>query len=158
MADMDVDSSGSDSPPDHAETVAANDDGDGEIGEAGVFLSDYVVYSGATGPDPRTGSIGEVADALCQIIGAEGTIIATRAYTIYLRGCGIKRLAGGLKDTMNKALASAVGQGRVISENVTSRTGLLLSTVRTKGTPAVRPRRRGPRTFEEIPPSELRAV
>ena len=46
----------------------------------------------------------------------------------------------------------------MISENVTSKGGLVLATVRSKGAPAVKPRRRGPRTFEEIPPGELRAV
>jgi len=46
----------------------------------------------------------------------------------------------------------------VISENEPGNSGLIFSTVRTKASPAVKVRRRGPRTFEEIPPGELRAV
>jgi very-short-patch-repair endonuclease len=122
------------------------------------LLSDYIAYSGPTGPDPRTVSIGEVADGLCLIIEAEGPMIAKRTYDIYLRGCGIKRLGGELKSTMNKALASIVRQGRVVSENEPGHTGLIFSTVRSKGSLPVKLRSRGPRTFEEIPPGELRAV
>jgi very-short-patch-repair endonuclease len=122
------------------------------------LLSDYISYSGPNGPDPRTVSIGEVADGLCLIIEAEGPMIAKRTYDIYLRGCGIKRLGGELKSTMNKALASIIRQGRVVSENEPGNTGLIFSTVRSKGSPPVKLRIRGPRTFEEIPPGELRAV
>ena len=85
-------------------------------------------------------------------------MVAKRAYDIYLRGCGIKRLGGELRSTMNKALAVAVRQERVASENEPGKSGLILSIVRTKGAPRVNLRRRGPRTFEEIPPGELRAV
>jgi very-short-patch-repair endonuclease len=125
---------------------------------AGAFLKHYVAYRGPAVPDPRTVNIGAVADGLCQIITAEGPMIAKRAYDVYLRGCGIKRLGGELKSTMNKALATAVRQGRVISEETPGRSGLILSTVRCKGAPAVKPRRRGPRSFDEIPPGELQAI
>ncbi len=85
-------------------------------------------------------------------------MLAKRAYDIYLRSCGIKRLGPELKSTMNKALSSAIRQGNVISENEPGVSGLLFSTVRSKGSPAIRLRCRGPRTFEEIPPAELRAA
>jgi very-short-patch-repair endonuclease len=130
----------------------------GQRGSADGLLSDYVVYTGSPGPDPRTVNIGVVAEGLCQIIDAEGPMIAKRAYDIYLRGCGIKRLGGELKSTMNRALANAVRQGRVVSENEPGKSGLILSTVRSKGTPAVKLRCRGPRTFDEIPPGELQTV
>jgi hypothetical protein len=129
-----------------------------ELGADDELVADYVTFTGTAGPDPRTGGIGAVADGLCEIIDAEGPMIAKRAYDVYLTGCGIRRLGGELQGTMNRALATAIGQGRVISDNVTSRGGLVLSTVRSKDAPAVRPRRRGPRSFDEIPPGELRAV
>jgi hypothetical protein len=64
-------------------------DGDGRHvpssvgGSASSPLSNYVAYSGPTGPDPRTVNIGVVADSLCLIIEVEGPMIATRAYDIY---------------------------------------------------------------------------
>jgi len=56
------------------------------------FLGDYISYNDKLGPDPRTVSITVVADHLCRIIEVEGPMIAKRAYDIYLRGCGIRRL------------------------------------------------------------------
>ncbi len=153
--------------PDMAPTIVETHGGFNGVSEpaasnqrrsADGLLSDYVVYSGPPGPDPRTVNTGIVAEGLCQIIDAEGPMIAKRAYDIYLRGCGIKRLGGELKSTMNKALANAIRQGRVVSENDPNKSGLIFSTVRSKGTSTVKPRRRGPRTFDEIPPGELRAV
>ena len=63
-----------------------------------------------------------------------------------------------LTGTMNKALASAIRQSRVISENEPGDSGLIFSTVRSKDCPPIKLRSRGPRTFEEIPSGELRAV
>lgn len=122
------------------------------------LLADYVFYRGATGPHPRSVSASVVADGLCRIIEAEGPMLAKRAYGIYLRGCGIRRLGGELKSAMNKALAVAIQQGRVVSENEPGKKGLIFSTVRSKGSSPVRLRCRGPRAFEEIPPGELRAA
>jgi len=159
--DTDGDLFGSLADLDGASREDGNGDGSsfaGRTGPAGALLADYVVFPGIGVPDPRTVSIGVVADGLCQIIDAEGPMIAKRAYDIYLRGCGIKRLGVELKSVMNRALAAAARQGRVISENPPGRSGLILSTVRSKGAPAVKPRRRGPRSFDEIPPGELRAV
>jgi hypothetical protein len=85
-------------------------------------------------------------------------MLAKRAYDIYVRGCEVRQLGDELKRTMNKAVAAAIQQGRVVSENEPGKTGLIFSTVRSKGSPPVRLRRRGPRTFEEIPPGELRAA
>jgi hypothetical protein len=122
------------------------------------LLGEYVSYESVAGADPRTVSTGEVADGLVRIIEVEGPMLAKRAYDIYLRGCCIRRLGGELKSTMNKALMSAIRQGRVISENEPGETGLIFSTVRIKDSPPIRPRRRGPRAFEEVPPGELRYV
>jgi very-short-patch-repair endonuclease len=160
-AGLDARSSGSGAELDSATMPASSRDGKAPFCEdhpADALLADYVAFSGTAGPDPRTVAIGEVADGLCRIIDAEGPMIAKRAYDIYLRGCGIRRLGGEIQKIMNSALAGAILQGRVISENVTSRGGLILSTVRSKGAPAARPRRRGPRSFDEIPPDELRAI
>lgn len=122
------------------------------------FFGRYVTYNGPAEPDPRTVNAGVVADGLFRIIDCEGPMIAKRAYDIYLRGCGIRRLGGELKSTMNKALTVAIRQGRIVSVNESGKSGVILSTVFSKGKSAVHPRTRGPRTFEEIPPEEFRAV
>ena len=121
-------------------------------------FSAYIAYAGPVGDDPRTVNVGTVAEGLCRIIDVEGPMVAKRAYDIYLRGCGIQRMGHELKSTMNKALANAVRQGRVISEAESGSRGLLFSVIRMKDSPPIKLRSRGPRTFEEIPPSELLVV
>ncbi len=99
-----------------------------------------------------------MADGLCRIIDVEGPMLAKRSYDIYLRGCGIRRMGRELKRTMNKALQYAIQNGRVVKEDESDRGGLVYTIVRLKGTPPVLVRERGPRRFEEIPPSELQYV
>jgi len=118
----------------------------------------YVAYAGPVSDDPRTVNVSTVAEGLCHIVEVEGPMVAKRAYDIYLRGCGIKRMGRELKSTMNKALANAIRQGRVISEEESGSRGLLFSVIRMKDSPPINLRSRGPRTFEEIPPSELLIV
>jgi very-short-patch-repair endonuclease len=125
---------------------------------AGAHVADYVAFNGMAGPDPRTATLSEVVDGLCQIIRTEGPMIAKRTYDVYLQGCGIRRLGGELQGLMNQALSTAVGQGRVVCENVAGQGGIAQATVRLPGAPAVRARRRGPRSVDEIPSSEVRAV
>jgi very-short-patch-repair endonuclease len=122
------------------------------------LFAGYVSSEGPAGGDPRTVGITAVVEGLCRIIDAEGPMIAKRAYDIYLRGCDIKRLGHELRSTMNKALTSAIRQGKVIKEDEMSKGGLLYTVVRSKGCPPIKLRSRGPRTFEEIPPSEILAV
>jgi hypothetical protein len=93
-----------------------------------------------------------------RIVEVEGPMLAKRAYDTYLRGCGILRMGHELKSTMNKALAHAFRQGRIVSENEANQSGSLFSVIRVHGTAPIRLRSRGPRAFEEIPPSELQVV
>jgi hypothetical protein len=51
-------------------------------------------------------------------------MLAKRAYDAYLRGGGIRRLGGELRTALNRGLAKAVRDGRVISENEPGVTGL----------------------------------
>jgi hypothetical protein len=129
-----------------------------DLGEGRTRPADYVAFSGGVMPDPRTAATAVVADSLCRIIEVEGPMLAKRAYDLYLRGCGIRRLGGELRTALNHALATAVSDGRVMSENEPDMTGLMHSTVRARNTAPARLRLRGPRTFEEIPPGELQAA
>jgi len=126
--------------------------------DANLPLSDYAEYAGPAGNDPRSVSADVISEGIVRIIEVEGPVLAKRVYDIYLRGCGIKRMGHELKRSMNKALAHAIRQGRVVSEDEAAKSGLLFSVVRAKGSPPIRLRTRGPRSFEEIPPSELQVL
>lgn len=118
----------------------------------------YLEHTGPTGPDPRTVGPAEVARGLCKIIEWEGPMLARRAYTVYLKGCGIQRMGKELKRTMNKALQHAIRTGRVEREDEMGTGGLVNSIVRLTGTLPLNVRTLGHRTLEEIPPSEIQAV
>ncbi len=118
----------------------------------------YVVYEGPASDDPRTVSAATVAEGLCRIVEVEGPMLAKRTYDIYLRLCNIKRMGHELRSTMNKALANAIRQDKLTIEDESGKGGLLFSVVRVKGSPHIKLRSRGPRTFEEIPPSELQTI
>lgn len=82
-----------------------------------LVLAPYTEYSGRPGPDPRSNGLHVVSEGLVRVIEVEGPVVAKRAYDIYLRGCGIKRMGHELKSTMNKALSQAVRQGVVARED-----------------------------------------
>ena len=130
----------------------------GRSQHADLPLSDYAEYTGPPENDPRSVSPNAVSEGLVRIIEIEGPVVAKRVYDTYLRGCGIKRLGREIRGTMNKALAHAIRQERVVSEDEAAKGGLLFSVVRMTGSPPIKLRSRGPRSFEEIPPSELQLL
>jgi hypothetical protein len=122
------------------------------------FVGSAKQLFGVCGDDPRKVSKSLVSEGIVRIIEVEGPVVAKRVCDIYLRGCGIRRMGRELKSIMNKALAHAIREGRIVSVDETEKGGLLFSVVRVKGSPPIRLRTRGPRTFDEIPPSELHAA
>ncbi len=154
---------------DEVEIIGSSDDGSKqqEILELEIRQSDekvgrstYVEYRGSISVDPRSIEVGtaQVAEGLLRIIEAEAPMLAKRAYDIYLHGCGIQRMGGELRKTMNKALQYLINDGHVIKEDELGKGGLMYTIVRPKGSTAVLVRSRGPRDFSEIPPSELLTV
>ena len=121
-------------------------------------LPPYPAFEGKAGPDPRSANLLQVSDGLCRIIEQEGPVLAKRVYDTYLRGCGIRRMGGELKKVMNRALQRAIRRGLVVKEDEWRMGGLVRSIVRPSGARPIVVRERGPRRFEEIPPSELQLV
>ncbi len=127
-------------------------------GKRHVMTAPYAEFEGPTGPDPRDTIPARVAEGLCRIIQCEGPMLAKRAYDAYLRGCGIHRMGGDLKRRMNRALQHAIRQGLVFAEDEGDGAELVDSIVRSPNAPPVSVRERGPRSFDEVPPSELQLV
>lgn len=123
-----------------------------------LLLVEYVEYSGPPGKDPREVNNREIIDGLLRIIEVEGPVIASRAYGVYLRGCGIKRMGRDLRRILNRALSKAVREGYVICQDEIGKGGIISSTVRMKDCLTVKMRSRGPRSLDEIPKSELLEV
>ena len=129
-----------------------------ELSDPGFEISEYVTYIGPVGGDPRTATIDSVTDGIVRIIEVEGPMVTKRTYDIYLRSLGIKRLGHGLRDTLDRALSTAIRQGRVVAEDETGKGGNIFSVVRLTEGPKIKLRSRGTRSFEEIPPSELQVI
>ena len=118
----------------------------------------YPIFDDPLESDPRSDTFIKISKDLCKIIDVEGPMLAKRAYDVYLRGCGIKRLGGDLKKTLNKALQHAINQDRVEKEDEMEKGGLLYTFVRKTSSAPVLVRARGPRELAEIPPSEILVV
>lgn len=120
----------------------------------------YVRFQGQISADPRNMYVGtlNIAKELFQVIDAEAPVLVKRAYDVYLRACGIQRMGGELRKTMNQALQHLLKQNRIVKEDELGKRDLLFCIVRPSGSPAVRVRERGPREFSEIPPSEVLTV
>ena len=121
------------------------------------ILAPYVEFTGLAGPDPRNGSPARTAEGLRRIVEIEGPMVVKRVFDLYLRGCDIHRMGGLLRHLMSQALQLSVRRGQLILHD---ELGLdeLSETVRLKEGPKVLPRQRGPRDFDEIPPSELQLI
>ncbi len=118
----------------------------------------YRVFEGDVGKDPRNITKEELCEGLCKIIEVEGPMLCKRAYDIYLRNNNIKRMGGELKRIMNAAIGFGVKKGHIEIEYEKKGPELTDSIVRTAGSPLVIVRERGPREFDEIPPSEVQLV
>ncbi len=118
----------------------------------------YNIFDGTELDDPRSSRKGKVADGLCRIVEIEGPMLAKKAYDIYLRKCGIKRLGGELQKAMNKAMHYAISSGEIEKEDECGKGGLIYSIVRSKSFQPIFLRALGTRSFDEIPPSELQVA
>ncbi len=125
-----------------------------------LSLTSYTSFDGSDLEDPSSAncSNNKVAEGLSRIVEVEGPMLAKRAYDVYLRACGIKRLGGQLKKIMNRAMQHATRAGKIEREDEWGKGGVIYLIVRAQGSPKIKPRKKGPRDLEEIPASELLTV
>ena len=110
-------------------------------------------------PYPRGEPHNEVADRLVEIIEAEGPVLLHRAFHLYTDAAGIKRIGNQLRSRFLRATDIALKSERIETEEGGDGTKFgLESVVRSAGCPPVILRTRGPRTFEELPFSEIKVV
>lgn len=124
----------------------------------GSFLAEYTNYGGPACHDPRATNQTQVATDLLGIVKAEGPIQVKRAFDIYLRSCGVKRMGHELKGSLLEALWSLKSSDLVSSHLYKPDDDALGEVVWIQGTSSELMRTRGDRTLEEIPLGELFAI
>ena len=93
-------------------------------------------------------------EQLEEIIEAEGPVVLNRVFHLYAGAAGIKRVGNQLRKLFLRTSEAAIKSGRIEDEQGRQKLSLD-SVVRRAGIQRVLLRKRGPRDFEEIPPSEI---
>ncbi|MFK0245659.1 AAA domain-containing protein [Amycolatopsis azurea] len=138
----------------HEEELPPAPDGKQTAPAEGFVLGEYSQFSGVA-VQVGTASRRELQDGLVRIVEAEGPVLGSRLQTAYVRASGAVRVTKLVAGELNKAISQAVRQGELVEDNPLGTRGVKPRTYRLPGQPEVMTRRLGPRSLEEVPPSEL---
>lgn len=127
----------------------------GHAARVRVDLEPYREWPSRPVPDPRTAGRDALMPALLEIVEAEGPVLAGRAFGLYTRASGGKKLTGAAK----APLTGAAWRLKIAERLATDREGATTiendDVLRVAGSPEVVVRELGPRTLEEVPLDEV---
>jgi hypothetical protein len=134
-----------------AEPAPAGASGSGGAAGGGVALAPDSAWEPRAVADPRTAGRGVIDPVLAEIVAAEGPVLSSRAYALYNRAAGGKKLTTIVRAPLSSAAYRLRMAGRVeIDEEDPDD-----PTLRPAGSPRVRVRELGPRTLDEVPLDEV---
>jgi hypothetical protein len=120
-----------------------------------VELEPYRAWVSRLVPDPRSGGRDALMPVVMEIVEAEGPVLAGRAFGLYTRASGGKKLTTAAK----APLTGAAWRLKVAERLEISRAGATTidhdDVLRPAGSAPVRVRELGPRTLEEVPLDEI---
>ncbi|MEO6496459.1 MAG: nuclear transport factor 2 family protein [Solirubrobacteraceae bacterium] len=125
---------------------------------ASVELEPYREWTSRDVPDPRTAGRDVLMPALMEIVEAEGPILAGRAFSLYTRASGGKKLTTAAKAPLTGSAWRLKIQDRLAIGRQGATTIESDDVLRPAGSPPVRLRELGPRTLEEVPVDEVAAL
>ena len=105
--------------------------------------------------DPRSTPRPRIMEAMLDIIAAEGPMRATRAYALYNRASGGKKLTTTARAPLSSAVHWLGQEKKIVLVGRDEIPWQDDDIVRLPDTPAVRVRELGPRTLEEVPLDEI---
>jgi hypothetical protein len=123
----------------------------GEPGD--VALAPYAAWEPKPVPDPRSAGRGVVDPVLAEIVATEGPVLASRAYALYNRASGGKKLTTIARAPLSGAVYRLRMAGRI--EIARDERGAGEEVLHPAGSPPVRVRELGPRTLDEVPLDEV---
>jgi dethiobiotin synthetase len=120
-----------------------------------VVLDPYSPWGEAPVGDPRSTPRPRIMDALEEIVAAEGPMTATRAYSLYNRASGGRKLTSAARAPLSSALYWLAREGRVMLTREADVPWQGDDVVRMPDHPEVRVRELGPRELIEVPLDEI---
>jgi dethiobiotin synthetase len=113
---------------------------------AAVALEPYTAWAEHPTGDPRTTPRPRIMETMLEIVAAEGPVVASRAYALYNRASGGRKLTTTARAPLSSSLHWLAREGRIV---------LAEEVARLPDQPAVRVRELGDRTLEEVPLEEI---
>jgi hypothetical protein len=125
-------------------------------GAAGdVALAPYSAWEPRHVPDPRAAGRGVIDPVLAEIVAAEGPVLAARAYALYNKASGGKKLTTIARAPLSSAAYRLRMAGRIEIVPADETPGQGDEILRVAGSPRVRVRELGPRPLDEVPLDEI---
>jgi hypothetical protein len=120
-----------------------------------VALAPYSAWEAQPVPDPRAAGRGVIDPVLAEIVAAEGPVLASRAYGLYNKASGGKKLTAIARAPLSGAAYRLRMAGRIeiVRAEETPEQGD--EVLRVAGGPRVRVRELGPRALDEVPLEEI---
>jgi dethiobiotin synthetase len=129
--------------------------GGGAVGGGHVSLDPYVAWEQRPVADPRAAGRSEIMSAILEIAAAEGPLRASRAYALYNRASGGKKLTSVARAPLASAVYWLAQEHRLVLTRRDDIPWQEDDLIRLPDTPPVKVRELGPRTLEEVPLDEI---
>jgi hypothetical protein len=123
-----------------------------------VTLEPYSAWESHPVGDPRVTPRASIMETMLEIVGAEGPMTASRAYALYNRASGGRKLTSVARAPLSSSVYWLAQERKVVLVRKDDIPWQDDDVVRMPDSPAVRVREIGPRTLEEVPLDEIAAL
>lgn len=120
-----------------------------------VALDPYHAWDGDVPGDPRSAPRPRIMEALTEIIATEGPMLASRAYALYNRASGGKKLTSVARAPLSNSVYHLAREGKIALTREEDAPWQRDDVVRMPDSPPVVVRQLGPRELIEIPLDEI---
>ena len=118
-------------------------------------LEPYREWQGESPGDPRSAPRPRIMEAMLDIVAAEGPVLASRAYAIYNKAAGGKKLTSVARAPLSNSIYHLAREGKVVLVHEDEIPWQGDDLVRLPDTPPVVVRELGPRELVEVPLDEI---
>ena len=122
---------------------------------AQVTLEPYAAWNAHPVGDPRATPRASIMEAMLEIVGTEGPMTATRAYGLYNRASGGRKLTSVARAPLSSSVYWLAQEHKLVLVRKEDIPWQDDDVVRLPDSPAVRVRELGPRGLEEVPLDEI---